>query len=71
MVYGHYYTTSDGTEHFFVEGCSHCQMSTGGQHEPNCPLKDVKVADKQARLEEIRECSHRELGDAWRYLANH
>ena len=39
MVYGYYITDTVGNKHFFIEGCSYCQMSTGGQHEPNCPLR--------------------------------
>lgn len=41
MVYGYYIG-----EKFFVEGCNYCQMSTGGQHAGNCPVRDIKVADK-------------------------
>ena len=53
MVYGHYITDTAGNERFFVEGCSYCRMSTGGQHEPDCPCKDVVVADK-IRFKEIK-----------------
>lgn len=45
MVYGHYIEDTSGGKRFFVEGCMYCQMSTGGQHEPHCPCKDIKVAD--------------------------
>ena len=55
MVYGHYISDTAGTEHFFIEGCSYCRMSTGGQHESNCPMKDIKVADKPARIPNIRQ----------------
>jgi hypothetical protein len=74
MVYGYYIKDTVGNETFFTEGCMYCHMSTGGQHEPNCPCKDVKVADRPARIphiRQIREKSFRELGDAWEYLANH
>jgi len=46
MVYGHYITDTVGNERFFAEGCSYCHMSTGGQHEFNCPCKDIKINDK-------------------------
>ena len=49
MVYGHYITDTAGNERFFVEGCNYCRMSTGGQHESNCPCKDIKVADRLRR----------------------
>ena len=39
MEYGYEYTTTDGGKHFFVEGCTCCEMSTGGLHESNCPYK--------------------------------
>jgi len=55
IVYGHYITDTIGNEHFFVEGCSYCRMSTGGLHEPNCPMKDIKVADRLARILNIRQ----------------
>lgn len=51
MVYGHYIADTSGNERFFVEGCSYCHISTGGQHEANCPCKDITVAN---RLHEIR-----------------
>lgn len=46
MVYGHFITDTVGNERFFVEGCNYCQMSSGGQHEPKCPCKDVKIVDR-------------------------
>jgi len=46
MVYGHYITDTAGNEHFFTEGCNYCRISTGGQHEPNCLCRDMKVSDK-------------------------
>jgi len=30
-------TTTDGKVHDFVDACSHCQLSTAGEHESNCP----------------------------------
>lgn len=63
-MYGHYIEITTGQKTWFTEGCEYCHMSTGGQHETDCPCKDIKIA-------EIRERSHRELGDAWQYLANH
>ena len=50
MVYGNYITDTAGNTRFFVYGCSYCRMSTGGQHEENCPCKDVKVAKVQETL---------------------
>lgn len=64
MVYGHYITTTDGRKVWFSEGCEYCRISTGGQHESNCPYKDIKIA-------EIREESFRKLGEAWQYLFDH
>lgn len=46
MVYGHYITDTAGAKRFFTEGCMYCSMSIGGQHEPNCPAKNIKVADE-------------------------
>ena len=37
MEYGYEITTTAGDKTFFVEGCTCCRMSTGGQHEMNCP----------------------------------
>ncbi len=53
MVYGYYITDTVGNERFLTEGCNYCRMSTGGQHETNCPMKDIKVADRQVGLTEI------------------
>ena len=55
MVYGYYIKDTAGNERFFTEGCSYCRMNTGGQHEPTCPIKDVKVSDRPARIPFIRE----------------
>ena len=55
MVYGHYIEDTAGNKRFFVEGCSYCQMSTGGSHESACPMKDVRVSDMPARLPSIRQ----------------
>jgi hypothetical protein len=41
MVYGHFITDSIGNKEFFVEGCSYCRMSAGGQHEASCPLNPL------------------------------
>lgn len=46
MIYGHYITDTGGNKSFFTEGCNYFRMSTGGQHESNCPCKDLKVADR-------------------------
>ena len=62
MEYGYYIETTSGQKTWFSEGCTCCRMSTGGQHESHCPYVRAKIT-------EIRERSHRELGDAWRYLA--
>ncbi len=68
MVYGYYITDTTGEKRFFVEGCSYCRISTGGQHEDKCPLRELTVAE---RLQQIRNKSMQELGAAWEYLANH
>jgi len=54
MVYGHYITDSVGNESFFLEGCTYCRISTGGLHEPDCPMKD-KVAEKPRKTPHIRQ----------------
>ncbi len=54
MVYGHYIDSTAGGQRFFVEGCSYCQMSTGGSHEFNCPMKDIKVADIPPQIQNIQ-----------------
>ena len=69
MVYGHYIPDTVGNERFFVEGCNYCRMSTGGQHESNCPCRDVKVADRESKLLEIRDNSFIKYGEAWQRLA--
>ena len=69
MVYGHYITDTAGNERFFVEGCNYCQMSTGGQHGAKCPLKDIRVTDKQEKLDKIRAGSYSKYGEAWLELA--
>lgn len=57
MVYGHYISDTLGNERFFVEGCMYCSISTGGQHEFDCPARDIKVADRNKVLEVIRKNS--------------
>ncbi len=69
MVYGYYIIDTAGNQRFFTEGCNYCNMSTGGQHKSNCPCKDLKIADKQTRLTEIRERSYIRYGEAWCQLA--
>lgn len=59
MVYGYYIKDTAGNERFFVEGCQYCSMSTGGQHEAKCPCKDVKVADKNAVIPNIKSLNWR------------
>lgn len=41
MVYGYYIKDTAGNKRFFTEGCNYCSMSTGGQHESRCPMKDA------------------------------
>lgn len=50
MVYGYFIKDTVGSERFFIEGCSYCLISTGGQHEANCPCKDIQVADREKKL---------------------
>jgi len=45
MTYGYYIGTTDGRQTWFSEGCECCRMSTAGQHELNCPNKDIKIAE--------------------------
>ncbi len=40
MEYGYEIVDAAGNRQFFVEGCTYCQMSTGGQHNLDCPLKE-------------------------------
>lgn len=47
MTYGYYLTNEIGNQRFFVEGCSYCCISTGGQHEGNCPMKDLKIVPNE------------------------
>lgn len=60
MVYGYYITDTAGNERFFIEGCKYCQMSTGGQHEENCPCKDLKMADRPKKVPHIRKVKEKE-----------
>lgn len=32
------FTTTDGRVYDVPDMCAHCQMDTGGNHEPHCPL---------------------------------
>jgi len=63
MVYGHYIEDTVGNKMFFVEGCNYCSMSTGGQHESNCPERDIRVVDIPARILDT-------LGGTWKYVAD-
>lgn len=45
MVYGYYIEDCVGNQRFFTEGCNYCQMTTGGGHASNCPMKGVKIPD--------------------------
>ena len=63
MVYGYYIKDTVGNQRFFTEGCTYCSMSTGGMHEANCPMKDVKIA-------EIRANSFIKYEEAWKELAD-
>ena len=60
MEYGHEIIDTCGNKRFFVEGCTYCSMSTGGQHEPSCPLykpTQIVFISKETKLAEIREKS--------------
>jgi len=52
MPYGHYVETTDGRKYWFTEGCEYCQMSTGGQHEYDCPCKGIKIAGERGKIVE-------------------
>ncbi len=71
MVYGHYISGTNGVSRFFVEGCSCCQISTGGFHESDCPMKDTVIPDMSSTVRRIIGTSSFEPGDEWQYLANH
>lgn len=60
MVYGYFITDTAGNKSFITEGCVHCHITTGGQHEDKCPMKDIEIpkessiADKPAGISNIR-----------------
>ena len=54
MTYGYYISDTVGNKRFFIEGCTCCRMSTGGQHESNCPYKDIKI-DEEIKIREIED----------------
>ena len=55
MEYGYEIIDSAGNKTFFVEGCTYCQMSTGGLHESKCPLyKPTYVVEFQPLVEDIK-----------------
>ena len=31
-------TTTDGQEHDIPDMCAYCEMNSGGEHKPDCPL---------------------------------
>ena len=33
-----YFSTTDGKETCKPDMCAHCNLSTGGQHQQNCPM---------------------------------
>ena len=39
-----YFSLSDGREIFKADMCAHCQLDTGGGHNPNCPLFNSIIA---------------------------
>ena len=41
-----YFSTSDGKEVWKMDSCSCCQMNTMGEHEWNCPLKSLPIAQE-------------------------
>lgn len=53
MEYGYIITDTSGNEHFFVEGCTYCSMSTGGLHEVDCPLSKPPVEKREVYMPEI------------------
>ena len=56
MVYRHYIERTDGSEVWFTEGCLYCCMTSSGQHESDCPCKDLKIAEiKPKHMERFKE----------------
>lgn len=61
-----------GQYHPFIDMCAFCEIDTGGNHQDWCPCYPHTVIDEVIPDEKlIRERSHRELGEAWQYLATH
>ena len=58
MVYGHYIEDTVGSKRFFVEGCSCCRMSSAGQHEGDCPMRDIKISDIPATYQPEEKVEH-------------
>ena len=48
MEYGYVIMDATGTKRFLVQGCTYCQMSTGGIHESNCPCHPDPILKQSA-----------------------
>ena len=55
MVYGYYNTDSAGNKTVVAEGCMYCQMSTVGQHESNCPMREVVIGSVGGAVVEVTD----------------
>jgi len=52
MVYGRFIMDSTGQNTFFAEGCLYCDMTTSGQHSPDCPLNPNNTEAIKKALQE-------------------
>lgn len=55
MKYGMTQTTTDGKEIFIELGCPHCNISTGGQHEYNCPNYKKLLPQSNCQTNQLSE----------------
>ena len=53
--YGFELTDSAGDKTFVVEGCTHCSMTTGGQHEYYCPLAKPECKHTKRTMDNMAE----------------
>ena len=37
------FSTTDGKDYYIPDTCPYCNLSTGGQHESDCPMAKIKT----------------------------
>ena len=67
MEYGYEIMDTVGNKSFFVEGCTYCSMSTGGQHESHCPCSQKERVIEPFTNEELNKLIRGEVVVARNY----